>query len=222
MGMRSRKAEVRELLLGRNKAALTRWADENRTPGRMLISLTYDADELLRYRAIEATGWLAAWQATLELERIRDGLRRLLWLMNDESGGLGWHAPELIGEILVNVPGLIDEYAHLLPSFFHEEPFERGAHHAVYRVATVNGKPFGDTIPLLKQSTIDRDPATRTYAALTLIHLGSANDIDFESLKNDSAALTRYDFDTGELQRTTVGATVAMELDRLRSVIEAT
>jgi len=222
MGMRSRKAEIKHLLLERDRDALVAWTDEVRNPERLLISLTYDADELLRFRAIEASGWLAAQQAAAQLERIRDSLRRLLWLMNDESGGLGWHAPELIGEILVNVPSLIDEFAHMLPAFFREEPFERGAHMAVYRIAGVTADPFGEIAPLLRRSLAERDPAVRAYAALSLLRLGGGNGVQLDSLREDFQAFSLYNFDTGELQEISVGAAIARELGRLQAVRDRT
>ena len=88
--------------------------------------------------------------------------------MNDESGGLGWHAPELIGEILVNVPDLIPEYANVLMSFLHEEPFERGTHCAVYRAASVEPKPFTERASELLDSLKDPDPAGNTVHLLWL------------------------------------------------------
>ncbi len=46
------------------------------------------------------------------------------------------------GEILVNVPVLIQNTADLLPSFLKGEPFEQGTHPAIYRVASVDSKSF--------------------------------------------------------------------------------
>ncbi len=114
MSIRSQKTEAVHILRSRNQAALTRWARSVRNPLRVLISLTYDSDPLTRWRAIEAAGWTAANYAEANLDRVRDMLWRIFWQMTDESGGMGWHSPELIGEILVNVPLLIPEYADLL------------------------------------------------------------------------------------------------------------
>lgn len=204
MGMRTRKAAVRELLLQRDRNSVLKWADSVRNPIKTLISLTYDEDELVRWRAIEAVGWTVALYAESDLERVRDTIRSLLWLMNDESGGVGWHAPELIGEILVNVPVLISEYAGFLPSFFREEPFERGTHFAVYRVASVDPRPFADSVPDLVDSLNDPDPAIRAYAALALKAIGgSSMGDDTNKLQADKAEFLLYDFDTGQLNEVT-------------------
>ena len=99
MGIRTHKTAVREILADRDFNAVAAWADSVRSPQRVLFSLALDADELIAWRAIEAIGKMAAIQAESDLEKIRDSVRRLLWLMNDESGGLGWRSPEMIGEI---------------------------------------------------------------------------------------------------------------------------
>ena len=54
-------------------------------------------------------------------------VRRLLWSMNDESGSVGWSAPEAVAEIVVHVPRL-DEYAEVVASSIDLDPFQRGVH----------------------------------------------------------------------------------------------
>jgi hypothetical protein len=199
------KIEVKELLRRGDYAALLRWAASARNPQRILISLSFDRDDLLRWRAIDVFGRVAALQAERDLEKVRDSIRRLLWLMNDESGGLGWHAPEMIAEILVNVPTLIPEFAGLLPSYLREEPFERGTHFAVYRVALVDPRPFVDHVPALTTSLEDPDPAIRAYAALALRTItGSSGDRAAGKSQPDDATFMFYDFESGELRETKV------------------
>jgi len=38
-------------------------------------------------------------------------MRRLMWNLNDESGGIGWGNPEAMGEILACHEALANEYA---------------------------------------------------------------------------------------------------------------
>jgi len=68
------------------------------------MSLLFDRDKVICFRASEALGKVAAMEADKDLEPVRDLLRRLFWMMNDESGNTCWYAPEAIGEILYNVP----------------------------------------------------------------------------------------------------------------------
>jgi hypothetical protein len=205
MSNRSRKDEVKKLLARRDFDALRNWVGENRNPFRVLLSLTYDADGIVCWRAIEAVGKVAAVLAAADIEKVRDFVRRLLWLMNDESGGLGWYAPEMIGEILVNVPTLIDDTADILPSFIKEEPFERGTHLAMVRVASVDARPFVKSAPDIAESLSDSDPLIRCYAAMILGNIGDNRFCDsVRALSDDNTAVTMYDFETGNLYETEV------------------
>jgi len=50
-------------------------------------------------------------------------MRRFMWSLNDESGGIGWGAPEAMGEIMACHEGLAREYAHILVAYMREEGF---------------------------------------------------------------------------------------------------
>ncbi|MBU8933929.1 MAG: hypothetical protein KOO62_07960 [candidate division Zixibacteria bacterium] len=199
MAIRSQKAEATAFLRNRDRTGLLEWARSVRGPLRALISITFDPVELMRWRAIEAVGWVVATFAESNLDRVRDMLRRLFWQMNDESGGLAWHAPELIGEILVNVPVLIPEYADLLLSSLREEPFERGVHLAIYRIAQIDSKPFAERASELANSVASPDPIIRAFSALTLGELkASAYCNILKPLIKDQSQLRHYDFNNGD------------------------
>ena len=93
MGVRTYKAKIRELLMKRDIDGLLAWAESRRSSQRVLFSLALEVDDLIAWRAVEAIGQVMARQAADDLERVRDTIRRLFWLMNDESGGLGWRSP---------------------------------------------------------------------------------------------------------------------------------
>jgi len=199
------EAEIRSLLAARDLALLTRREFADQTVLRTLLMLTFDADELIGWRAVEAVGKVAGAVAAGEVERVRRFLRRLLWSMNDESGGVGWRAPECIGEILVNVPSLIGEYGPLLMSHRDSEPFERGSHLAVYRVARCDSTPFRNDASELSQSLDHADPAVRGYAALALGAIGAVEHRQgVQALRHDHASVSTYDFESGELRKRTV------------------
>ncbi len=132
-----RKEKIRAILAARDFPALRQWATETRAPLRLLFSLTYDSDTLIRYRAIEAIGKTAALVAAYDMEKVRTFVRGLIWLMTEESGGIGWHAPEAIAEICIRVPVLYNEYAKLLPQFLEEESFAPSAVAALHRLASL-------------------------------------------------------------------------------------
>ena len=73
-------------------------------------------------------------------EYIRNYLLRLFWLINNESGGIGWRAPELIGEILYHCPQFSQFFPMLISLLDLEEDaprFRVGTLWAIGRVAQV-------------------------------------------------------------------------------------
>jgi len=222
MSSKSNKAEIRELLKRRDFEELKRWGGSVRNPQRILLSLAYDIDDLVRWRSIEAIGKVAEIQAESDIEKVRDLIRRLLWLMNDESGGVGWHSPEIIGEILVNVPSLIDEYGELLLAYLKEEPFEIGSHQAIYRIASINPRPYVKKVAKLAESLKESDPVIQLHTAMALEKIQPKKYQDaIEKLLNIESSVTLYDFKTGLLKDVTVKHIVQQILDRINSSVRA-
>jgi hypothetical protein len=203
------------MLARRDFEGLFEWTGAVRSPQRVLYSLTHDSDELIAWRAVEAIGKLAGIRAADSLEKVRDSVRRLFWLMNDESGGLGRRSPDMIGEILVNVPLLIAEFGIILPSFFNEEPFERGSHLAVSRIAAVKPETYDGSIEELGKSLDSRDEVIRCYAARALLEIGTGKyGSAIRKLANESTPVVLYDFDKGLLVKTDVGQVVKTAIDQ--------
>ena len=59
--------------------------------------------------------------ANHDMEQARIIMRRFMWSLNDESGGIGWGAPESMAEIMAGHKGLAEEYAHMLVSYMRED-----------------------------------------------------------------------------------------------------
>ncbi len=152
------KRKIADLLLGNNIDDVLMWASSARNAQRILLSLAYDTDENIRNCSIEAIGIFSEIMAKNDIEKVRDLIRRQFWLMNDESGGIGWNSPDIIGEILVNVPSLIDEFGDLLLAYLKEEPFERGAHRAILKVASISPEPYRNHVFLITESLESDDP----------------------------------------------------------------
>ena len=94
-----------------------------------LFSAICHADERIRWHAISVMGGAVARLAEQDMEEARIILRRMLWSLNDESGGIGWGAPESMAEIMCRHAGLADEYIHMLISYMRpdgEEEWQDG------------------------------------------------------------------------------------------------
>jgi hypothetical protein len=82
-----------------------------------LLSFIQSGNEKVKWGAVKAAGHVVSRLADSDLEAARVIMRRLMWNLNDESGGIGWGSPELMGEILAAHGGLAREYAHILLSY---------------------------------------------------------------------------------------------------------
>jgi hypothetical protein len=104
-----------------------------------------------------------------------------MWLLNDESGGIGWGAPEAMGEIIACHDGLAKEYASVLVSYVREdgnfleyEPLQRGAVWGIGRVAQVKPHMIQDAVPHLLLFLESPDGIVRGLAAWTVGLIGAA------------------------------------------------
>ncbi len=86
-----------------------------------LFSSICRGEEVLRWHAVSVFGKIVARIAKRDLEASRVIMRRFLWSLNDESGGIGWGAPEAMAEIMLHTPTLFDEYHHMLLSYMRED-----------------------------------------------------------------------------------------------------
>jgi hypothetical protein len=134
MDRSARKRAVEERLAARDYGGLLLEGLSSGRLLRQLVQCLQRPEPLLRWRAVEALGAVAA---RLPASDPIPGeiLRGLFWMMNDESGNLCRMAPEAIGEILSVRRDLAETFSPLLPQFLHEEPFEAGTLWALCRMA---------------------------------------------------------------------------------------
>lgn len=86
-----------------------------------LFSALCSTSERVRWHAVTVFGWVVPAMADDNLESARIIMRRLLWSLNDESGGIGWGAPEAMAEIMARDQRLTREYLHMLLSYARED-----------------------------------------------------------------------------------------------------
>ncbi|MFH2055231.1 MAG: DVU0298 family protein [bacterium] len=200
--LRLRKSAARDLLRKRNLDEYRKWTTQDPQVLRTLASLLFESDDLLRWRAIEALGLAAGQLAPKKLDSVQRAIRRLFWLMNDESGGICWCAPEAIAEILFNCPQLIEDHGGVLASYSEEQPFEAGVRWGVYRLGALKPEEFAHTHKLLLFSLKNEIPEMRAYSYLALTALKVEIPADkLDKLRQDRTMVPFYDFTTGELQQ---------------------
>jgi len=75
----------------------------------------------VRWNAVMCFGTIVPRLAEERIEEARVIMRRFLWSLNDESGGIGWGAPESLAEIMCHCGQLRREYLHMLISYMRED-----------------------------------------------------------------------------------------------------
>ena len=86
-----------------------------------LFSALSSPEEIVRWHAISVFGQVVPRLADQDMEAARIVMRRFLWSLNDESGGIGWGAPEAMAEIMLYHDRLADEYLHMLISYLRPD-----------------------------------------------------------------------------------------------------
>jgi len=109
-----------------------------------LIGSLCNPDELCKWLAVSALGVVVAALAEQELEAGRVVMRRFMWMLNDESGGIGWGVPEAMAEVMAGQPVLADEFHQVLVAqmredgnFLELELLQRGLLWGIGRLAQV-------------------------------------------------------------------------------------
>ncbi len=183
-----------------------------------LLSCLYSPDEELKWRAVTAVGMTAARIADADMEAGRVVMRRLIWSLNDESGGIGWGAPEAMGEIMARHAGLADEYFRILVSYIDADGnplenvwLERGVLWGIGRLAQVRPHLMKDCARQLASRLDSEDAVHRGFAAWALGFLDSSAYTDRLSclLEDRSSVLL---FENGCLTRLQVSDLAARAL----------
>ncbi len=137
-----------------------------------LFSFLYNKDEAVKQRAVTAMGSVVSSLAENDIESARVIMRRLMWNLNDESGGIGWGSPEAMGEIMAQNEQMAKEYHLILISYIREdgnyiehEILQRGVLWGLSRLAHVRPDLVKDAAPFLHPYMESDDPILRELAA---------------------------------------------------------
>ncbi len=178
---RELKRRVLESLGSGDEAAASRGLSD--LPARSLVSPLFGAlhhmEPRIHWNAVRVMGAVVADMAGEDMESARVVLRRMMWNLNDESGGIGWGVPEAMGEILARHRGLAEEFTSILASYSREdanylehEPLQKGLLWGLARLAEARPGLLKTARPDLLAFLEARDPAIRGMAAFAAGRLG--------------------------------------------------
>lgn len=168
---------------------------------KTLFSALCSNEEEIKWHAVTAMGTITDDLAQRDLERARNILRRMIWSLNEESGGIGWGMPEAMGEILARNDTLAEEFFPLLLSYIRPgenflglELLQRGALWGIGRVAEVHPQLLSrhDLARFLVPYLDSPDPGVRGHAVWAAGLVGTIDLSKLESLLHDEAEIGFY------------------------------
>jgi hypothetical protein len=185
-----------------------------------LFSALCSTNELCKWHAVSAFGIVVPNIVETDIESARIIMRRFLWSLNDESGGIGWGAPEAMGEVMACSQVLFNEYSQLLVSYLREDgpelfqdgnylelpALQQGVLWSVGRLLVTQKKSMLalGIVAELPKYLISEDPIVRALAAWCLGKCGASQHLEFlEKLANEQFSFNLYW--ENKLEETSVG-----------------
>lgn len=145
-----------------------------------LFGLLYHGEMRIRWRAVSAMGEVVSRLADRHIESARIIMRRFMWNLNDESGGIGWGSPEAMAEIMVRHAQLAREFGCILISYadpegnFLEHPtLQQGVLWAWGRLGRKRPEMMQPAARLLVPFLVSDDPSLQGLAAWASAPLGA-------------------------------------------------
>ncbi len=224
-GSRKLKKHVLQLLKSDNfESAIAEIVEfEKKKVINALISALCSCDLLVKWRAVSALGRVVAAMADDNPEDARVVMRRFMWMLNDESGGIGWGVPESMAEIMACHDMMAKEYAPILVSYLREdgnfleyEPLQRGLTWGIGRLGSVRAEllkslDVDEHLPEFLKSK-DAEVRAMTAWACGVMGITGVKDALLE-MKDDRARILFYW--NGSLTEKTVGQIINEALKRL-------
>ena len=208
------KKEITKILSEKKYDELIKESSNVRKVLTMLISMTYDKDSVISWRAMEAIGLITGRIAGTDPDLVKNTAGRFMWMMRDESGGIAWSAPEIIGEIVRNNPVLCADIATVVVSFHEELMFTAGVMLAAGRMGKNHTEMVDYASPIIVSCLNNPDRLIRGYAAWAAGELGVARAMDrLEGLRGDKEVIPFYEEE--DLKHKSIGELAEAALARL-------
>ncbi|MBU0480023.1 MAG: HEAT repeat domain-containing protein [Proteobacteria bacterium] len=189
----------------------------------LLIGCFCNDHELVRWLAVTGVGNLVVALADNEMEDGRVVMRRFMWMLNDESGGIGWGAPEAMGEVMACHRRLAEEYGHMLVAnmredgnFLELEMLQRGLMWGIGRLAEVRPELLREknAVRYLLPYLDSGDPTVRGLACRALGNLKAVEAKGrLSGLTGDEKQISVYA--DRSLEQYSVGHLAARALERI-------
>jgi hypothetical protein len=156
-----------------------------------LFSCLCSTEPEIKRRAVTALGAVVANLAQDDMESARVVMRRMIWNLNDESGGIGWGVPETMGEVMARHKGLAREYVNILVSYIREdgnflehEPLQQGVLWGLGRLAQTSPELLQNAVAHLHPFLASENATLRGLAAWILRLLdGQQHESELEALQ---------------------------------------
>lgn len=160
------KKAIRDALEENELARVVSLATENKKNLSQLIRHAYDKETLVAWRAIKAIGLAAKELVKTDYDFLREACRKLLWSLSDESGGIGWAAPEILGEIVSADPERFSDIIPLIAEVYgvEEQVFRPGVVYAISRIAETAPEKVVQYQQIIIDSLRDNNPLLQIYA----------------------------------------------------------
>ena len=165
-----------------------------------LFSFLCSTEPKVKWRAVKAIGEVVKNIAEEDMESARIIMRRMIWNLNDESGGIGWGLPEAMGEVMARHEGLAGEYVMILESYIREDgnfleypPLQHGVLWGLGRLAQERPESLTKVTPYLQPFLFSKDAVLRGLAAWTMGLLGGNQDNGaLAELESDKTEVTLF------------------------------
>jgi hypothetical protein len=202
MPFRQLKKDVFKLLIQEDfPEALTRISRlQEKQVINPLFSFLYHGDEIVRWHAVSAMGVVTAGLADKNMESARVIMRRLIWNLNDESGGIGWGSPEAMGDIMAHSHPIAREFSKILISYalphgnyLEHGLLQRGLLWGLQRLSKVNPVLTHAAAPFIRSFLTSQDPYHKGLAICFAETVNDTNAIpDIEKLIRDDTPISLY------------------------------
>lgn len=167
-----------------------------------LMGLLYDPRELIKFRSVEAIGFIMEKEAHKNIETVKNIMRRFMWNLNEESGGIGWGSPEAMAEIAARSQNIFSSFAKIIISYIDPESTSYLDHKELHpgiiwgigRLGKANPDTGSLSEYIFNDILDDPDPRIKGLGvwACGICKIGSLK-LKLKNLLNDNSEFTLYE-----------------------------